>query len=400
MPSKHNILFFPDKNGDVGYLRMRVRWSEGVLTFNLGYTIEIDKWVKEAQRVKANTTHGRNKIPAVVINKAIELHAQIMEECFYYYERNGIPTKEEIKTLYEKKIGKSNKEKNFEDDFNEFIYSENISNSWTKTTRQKMITVLDKFKSISRCKMAKDITPDTIRYYINELIARGYRNTSISKEVKCIMQFVRWSAAKGLNEGFKFSAKLKIIQRTVVYLTWEELMTIYKMDFKKNYLNRARDLFCLCCFTGLRYSDMAKLTKEDIYDNAIHIVTKKTNASITIELNKYSSEIIGRYDSLPVISNAKLNYYLKEIGRCAHIDELVKMEYYIGSERIEESIVKWKLLTTHCGRRTFVCNALSLGISPQVIMKWTGHESITSMKPYMDIADNFRRSEMSKFDNI
>ena len=42
---------------------------------------------------------------------------------------------------------------------------------------------------------------------------------------------------------------------------------------------------------------------------------------------------------------------------------------------------KWELVGTHTGPRTFIVNALSMGITPNVVMKWTGHSDYKAMKP-------------------
>jgi hypothetical protein len=57
-----------------------------------------------------------------------------------------------------------------------------------------------------------------------------------------------------------------------------------------------------------------------------------------------------------------MNDYLKELGRFAELNSAESITYYKGNKRIEEIIPKHDLLTTHCGRRTFICNALILGI--------------------------------------
>ena len=74
---------------------------------------------------------------------------------------------------------------------------------------------------------------------------------------------------------------------------------------------------------------------------------------------------------LPVIKNQPMNRDLKEL--C-------------------------KLVGTHTGRRTFIVNALSRGIAPNVVMKWTGHSDYKAMKPYIDIVDSIRAKEMTKMD--
>ena len=63
---------------------------------------------------------------------------------------------------------------------------------------------------------------------------------------------------------------------------------------------------------------------------------------------------------------------------------------------IDEIHPKHELVGIHTGRRTFVVNALSLGIPPNIVMKWTGHSDYKAMKPYIDIVDSIKASEMSK----
>ena len=58
------------------------------------------------------------------------------------------------------------------------------------------------------------------------------------------------------------------------------------------------------------------------------------------------------------------------------------------------------LIDTHTGRRTFIVNALSLGITPNIVMKWTGHSDYKAMKPYIDIVDSIKASSMTKFDGL
>ena len=95
-----------------------------------------------------------------------------------------------------------------------------------------------------------------------------------------------------------------------------------------------------------------------------------------------------------------MNEYLKEAGEIAGINEPTRIVYYKGNKRYEEVLPKYALLTTHCGRRTFVVNALRIGIPAPVIMEWTGHSSFKAMKPYMKIVDAAKAENMSKFDSF
>ena len=95
---------------------------------------------------------------------------------------------------------------------------------------------------------------------------------------------------------------------------------------------------------------------------------------------------IQETERLPVI--AHYNYTLR--FRDVYKRQPVRETYYKGNERIDEVTHKYALLSTHAGRRTFICNALARGIPAQVVMKWTGHSDYKAMKPYIDIADDIK----------
>lgn len=205
----------------------------------------------------------------------------------------------------------------------------------------------------------------------------------------------------------RFRPKLKKAEKKVIFLDWDELMTVYKFEFaaNKEYLSRVRDVFCFCCFTSLRYSDVANLKWSDVGVDYIQVTTIKTNDTVKIELNDYSKKIIEKYRNydlpnnavLPVISNQKMNCYLKEMGKVCGLDTPITITYYKGHNRIDEVHPKYELLGTHAGRRTFICNALMLGISPEIVMKWTGHSDYKTMKPYIDVADSAKKEAMDLF---
>ncbi|KAA6328690.1 hypothetical protein EZS27_022437, partial [termite gut metagenome] len=117
-------------------------------------------------------------------------------------------------------------------------------------------------------------------------------------------------------------------------------------------------------------------------------------------LEKYKDVPFERDKALPVVTNQRMNAYLKELGELAGIDEPVGETYYKGNERIDVVTPKYALLGSHAGRRTFICNALSLGIPAQAVMKWTGHSDYTAMKPYIDIADDIKAGAMDKFNRL
>jgi hypothetical protein len=92
-----------------------------------------------------------------------------------------------------------------------------------------------------------------------------------------------------------------------------------------------------------------------------------------------------------------MNEHLKELGKLSGLDTPVTITYYRGNERIDMVYPKYELLSTHAARRTFICNALMLGIPPEIVMKWTGHSNYNAMKPYIAVADNAKADAMTLF---
>lgn len=115
----------------------------------------------------------------------------------------------------------------------------------------------------------------------------------------------------------------------------------------------------------------------------------------------YSEDTEFKRDAaLPVVSNQKMNKNLHELCRLAGFDKPIRYTYFRGTERIDEVKPKYAYISTHTGRRSFICNALALGIAPQIVMKWTGHSDYKAMKPYIDVADSIKADAMKMFDNI
>ena len=150
------------------------------------------------------------------------------------------------------------------------------------------------------------------------------------------------------------------------------------------------------------------LRRSDIKGDHIEVTTVKTADSISIELNKVTRDILEKYKdtpfkdnkALPNYTNQAMNRDIKELCRLAGIDEEIRVTTYKGNVRTDKIQPKWELVGTHTGRRTFIVNALSLGITPNIVMKWTGHSDYKAMKPYIDIVDSIKASSITKFDGL
>lgn len=294
------------------------------------------------------------------------------------------------------------------------MQEESKKNQWTKATRDKMNTQKNRLMDFDSKLTFKDINESKLidyQYYLqNDL---KLKNSTVIKNFSFFKWFLRWSKKRGYIENSifeEYKPKLKDTQKKIIFLTQNELSKVinYTIPNNKNYLEKTRDVFLFQCFTGLRYSDVANLKRSDVKENSIEITTVKTTDSLIIELNNQSKLILDKYKNavfednlaLPIISNQKMNDYLKELMELAGIDEPIRETFYKGNKRIDKITPKYKLIGTHAGRRTFICNALSLGIPPQVVMKWTGHSDYKAMKPYIDIADEIKSDAMKRFNEM
>lgn len=185
----------------------------------------------------------------------------------------------------------------------------------------------------------------------------------------------------------------------VYALTLNELMKIYKHEFSSEKLSNVRDVFCFICFTGLRFSDVENLQRENIKEGHIELVIQKTKSRNSIPLNSYAKEILERYKHLdkplPVISNQKTNEYLYEIGQEVELNELVAKSTYRGAEVVTNYLPKYEILTTHVGRKTFITNSLILGMHERVVREFSGHKKDSTFKRYVAFADKQKQEMMN-----
>lgn len=430
-PIKHRILYI--FRGSL--LRLRISWNHGQqITLSVGYHVDRTdakgnpKW--DGSRCRVNTLHGAEKVNASVINRELEKLEHKIEEVFSHYEKFDLmPAPDELRDAING-VQKP-KEKPLFIAFDEFIEEGKEINQWSLSSIRKMKTMKRLLQKFSPELKFSDLNSDFMKRFMafqtknavideskNEVDAgksivkyKGrYQNDTINKNMKNIRWFIRWAADKGYIDNVSFlnvKTAYKTVEKPIIFLTWDELMRVYQYDFSNRpELDKTRDMFCFCCFTSLRYSDMINLKWSNVHSDYIRVVTKKTADAIIIDLNDYSREILTKYHKEEAVgeesvfkskSSQKMNIRLKEIAKMCGIDTPVNIVEMYGSERKEITVPKYSLITTHCGRRTFISNAISMGIAPNIVMKWTGHSDYKAMQPYIAIADKARKESMESF---
>lgn len=228
----------------------------------------------------------------------------------------------------------------------------------------------------------------------------GVNNNTAWNLVKNLKVFLRWARDNdhAVNEAFE-SFSVRKHEPPPITLTAGELSALEQCDLSNEpRIAHARDLFVLLCYTGLRYSDLAQLRPEHRTGDTLRITTQKTSEPLTIPLLPPAKAILARYPALQlhVISNQRLNEYLKEAAQRAGLTTSRTVVDFKGTTRVETTKPLHELIGTHCGRRTFVTLSLERGMRPETVMRITGHKDRRSFQRYVEITNTVAARELEE----
>ncbi|WP_396167139.1 site-specific integrase [Flavobacterium sp.] len=212
---------------------------------------------------------------------------------------------------------------------------------------------------------------------------RKCANNTAVKYIKNFNKIIKLCLANDWLDKNPFSnykSKVKEVER--VYLSEEEIQNIINKDFKTERLSLVRDIFLFSCFTGLAYIDVKNLTKSHISigidgDKWIFTHRQKTETASKIPVLPVTQMIIDKYENhphaineeklLPILSNQKMNAYLKEIAAVCEIE---------------------KELTFHIARHTFATTiTLTNGVPIESVSKMLGHKNLRTTQHYAKVLD-------------
>lgn len=214
------------------------------------------------------------------------------------------------------------------------------------------------------------------------------KNTAV-KHLRCLIRVVNVAIA---NRHLRVAPFLNVkVQRRIcerVFLTEEELRILINKDFRIKRLERARDLFEFCCFTGLSYSDVKTLTPKHFETDAhgrIWIKKRvKTGVLFRVPLLPIPKLILEKYKGgdklLPVVDLSSMDAYLKEIAELCGIN---------------------KNISSHTARFTFATTVtITNHISLEVVSKMMGHTNTRMTSHYAKIVDKYIGEEMDKLNGM
>ncbi len=225
-------------------------------------------------------------------------------------------------------------------------------------------------------------------HYLNTL--RTCTHNTVTKYVTNLKKIMRICYANDWitkDPFYHWKAKWKKVERDI--LNERELKTIMEIELPSQRLNQVKDIFVFCCFTGLSYIDVQKLSSNHIVlamngEKWIKIKRSKTDTKSSVPLLPVAEGILKRYNQnhlansgdklLPVISNQKLNTYLKEIAKLCGIH---------------------KKLTFHLSHHTFATTVtLANGVPIESVSKMLGHQSLKTTQIYAKVMDQKLKQDM------
>ena len=223
-----------------------------------------------------------------------------------------------------------------------------------------------KSKSLAKLEL-KELTLNLLYDFEYFLKAKkGNKQITVNKTLQRFKKVIKQAQIEGFIDRDPFLGyKVKKINKQIVYLKQSELKKLEEHKFGNYRLEKVRDCFVLCCYTGLAYNEMSRLKSKHLQTNGgvnwIIIDRTKTEKTLEIPLLKKAENLISKYTfdevlELPVVSNQRFNSYLKEIA------EIVGIE---------------KNLTHHVARKTFATTVLLENNIPiEIVSHVLGHSSI------------------------
>ena len=400
MQNRFSILFYPrgndiNKNGKAPiYLRITIDGKRSELSIKRKVLLE--KWNTNAGKMRGTTSNVRelNRYMDGIRNRVYKIHDKLSES-------ESTITAEIIKNIF---LGKDEKHKmllkifqNHNDQVEKLI-----GNGFAAGTAERYRTAKKHTEDYIKLEYNLNDIPvkDVDHKFITgfEYYLKTERNCAHNTAIKYITNFKKIIRIAYANDWirkdpfFNWKARLKVVDRE--FLTEEEIQKMVDKQLHTLRLNHVKDIFIFCCFTGLAYSDVKKLSKDNIVigidgERWIKIKRTKTDTRSNIPILPKAQSLIEKYANhpnmenegklLPVLSNQKMNAYLKEIADLCEIN---------------------KNLTFHLARHTFATTVtLTNGVPIESVSKMLGHKSLRTTQHYAKILDRKVSDDMKVLRN-
>ena len=435
-----NVLVRTKKKEGKTTLYTKLRMGEKVSWVNLLLSVDIEKW-RAASGSERKISNLLDKLNYTRKIQEIEFAIKDLRRRHRLTEENVIAAIDNI-VLADQRAALIEKEKqreqivrtiknNFKNSLEYYVNSAvqgTRRHSFGKSFAHFSLNILKQFKRIM-CEYLvnhpfdwNDIDEPLVDRFIAHLENYGYSKSSIQRYIRAFHAFVVYAENQGWHTNTRAKAFIKYAtprddeMKDRIYLTKDEIQALYDMKLT-GFDEEVRDVFLIGCYTGLRYSDLCRITESCIGETVsgtpvIRIIQKKTKSPVIIPiLDNNLIVLLKKYNyNVPFIIDVSLNRNIKNtLERLSHtVPSLAKKERTIitvlekktekesrkkGFEPFEYDEeghpikARWEMVSLHTARRTFITNVyLSGKFSIEFMMKLSGHKKYDTFKKYVRLS--------------
>lgn len=392
--STFKVLFYLKKNNlkpdGKAPVMGRITVNGSIAQFSCKLNIKPSLW-----DTKANKASGKSLEAQKINQKLDNIKAQIGKQYQNICDRDNFVSAEKVKNAY---LGFGDDYRTFFSIADEFYesYAKRVGKDRTEGSYEQLLINRKRVEMFLRDRYnlsdipIKEIEPQFIEdYYAYLLEERKLAGSTLLTAVTKLKQIMLIAQRKGYVQvnpfaGFRFKAKT----RDRGYLTEDELKRFMSVELRRYKQRKIRDIFVFCAFTGLAYSDVKKLTFDDIqtsFDGELWLIAKrkKTNVTFYVKLLPVAKRLIEQYRLV-----AKNNYifpvptFSDSMNRCL--------------QRIAKLCGISKRITSHMARHSFATTVcLSKGVPIETVSQMLGHSCITTTQIYAKITNEKISQDMA-----
>jgi integrase len=340
-----------------------------------GLKVDLRDWNPESQRIRSSFPDSFS------LNARLDAFEENANRTWESLFRNtGDPTVKEFRMAFNERKPKYHS--GFLQVYLSFL--EQGIDRWSTSTYRKVRTIyrhLSEYETWASTRLEfSQMTEEFLDSFQDFYREKGNNANTTRSAVGILVWFLRWSLSNGFHaheEFRKFNTFLKKSEeaRPVnYYLQWDELEDMSQVECPGRKLGRVRDLFCFMCYSGLNYNELKSLEKGDISKDEI-LIRKPGRGDRKVPLNDRARNIHLQYENkyyrgnteFPPISIITFNKYLRMVAQAAGLDRKVP-----DRKDATQLTPLYSVITAGTAVRTFVFNALELGVPPSLISHYTG----------------------------
>ena len=353
-------------------VRCRITYRKERQEFALGLFVNPNHWKSELQMAKPPNEDNK------FINSQLSLIKTKINQAFLLLQAQEVDfTAEDI---YNKYLGKSTvRNVGVLEYYTEYLEKlrKLIDIDIKQITWNKFEYIYNDVKSFIKHKTGKkDILLNELDYaFIVEFeyylkIEKNQKQVTVNKALQRFKKVIKTALINKYIESFPFHEhKPKKVTTKVLFLTTEELVKLENYTFSQTRLERVKDMFVFCCYTGLAFNEMSRLEEKHIIDGFdgnkwIKMTRQKTGKEVSVPLLPKALIILDKCSVksesgfiFSNLSNQKFNSFLKEIAVVVGIK---------------------KNLTHHLARKTFATTVLLYNDVPmEIVSELLGHSKMS-----------------------